>query len=135
MPIDFVFPPGKVCKENRARKSNGMICYLCHMNSPVQNKTELIERIISNQKRIFSFGVMRLGIFGSFARNEVKEKSDVDFFAEIKSEYKTLKNFSALYDYLENLTGRKIEIVTPQSLNKFIGKYILQEVEYVAITA
>jgi len=37
--------------------------------------------------------------------------------------------------YLEELTGRKIELVTPQSLNKFIGKYIVNEVEYVALAA
>lgn len=105
------------------------------MQVPVQNKKELIERILANQEKIFSFGITRLGIFGSFVRDEPKDTSDVDFFAEIKFEYKTLRNLSALYEYLENLTGRKVEIVTPQSLNKFIGKYILQEVEYVAIAA
>ena len=36
---------------------------------------------------------------------------------------------------LEEITGRKIELVTPQSLNKFIGKYIIQEVEYVSLAA
>jgi predicted nucleotidyltransferase len=30
---------------------------------------------------------------------------------------------------------RKVEIVTPESLNKFIGKYILKEVDYVAFAA
>ena len=105
------------------------------MNTPVQNKKELIERILANKEKIFSFGVTRIGIFGSFVRDEAKETSDVDFFAEITLEYKTLRNLSALYDFLEGLTGRKVEIVTPQSLNKFIGKYILQEVEYVAFAA
>lgn len=105
------------------------------MNNPVKNKKELVERILSNKERIRSFGVLRLGIFGSFVRDEVKESSDVDFFADIKFEYKTLKNFSALYDFLEQLTGRKIEIITPQSLSKYIGPYILKEVEYVSIAA
>ena len=105
------------------------------MHAPVKNKKELIERIRANQEQICAYGVVRLGIFGSFVRDEAKATSDVDFFAEIKIEYKTLKNFSALYHFLESITGRKVEIVTPQSLNKFIGKYILQEVEYVAIAA
>jgi predicted nucleotidyltransferase len=105
------------------------------MQSAVQNKKELLERISANKAQILSYGVTKLGIFGSFVRDEMKDTSDVDFFAEIKFEYKTLRNLSALYEYLENLTGRKVEIVTPQSLNKFIGKYILQEVEYVAIAA
>ena len=46
-----------------------------------------------------------------------------------------MANFMDLGFYLEELTGRKIEIVTPQSLNKFIGKYITQEVEYVSLAA
>jgi Predicted nucleotidyltransferases len=33
--------------------------------------------------------------------------------------------------YLEDLFGRKVEIVTPQSLSKHIGPYILKEVEIV----
>lgn len=89
----------------------------------------------ANQKQILAYGVTRLGIFGSFVRDEMKATSDVDFFAEIKIEYKTLKNFSALYDFLESLTGRKIEIVTPQSLSKYIGPYILKEVEYVSLAS
>ena len=105
------------------------------MQAPVKNKKELIERIIANQEQILSYGVIRLGIFGSFVRDEAKETSDVDFFAEIKIEYKTLKNFSALYHFLESITGRKVEIVTPQSLSKYIGPYILKEVEYVPLAA
>jgi len=34
-----------------------------------------------------------------------------------------------LGDLFEELTGRKIELVTPQSLSKYIGHYILKEVE------
>jgi uncharacterized protein len=105
------------------------------MQLPVQNKKELIERILASQQQIRSHGVQRLGIFGSFVRDEAKESSDVDFFIDFDIEYKTLKNFLGLADMLEELTGRKIEIVTPQSLSKYIGPYILKEVEYVPFAA
>ena len=105
------------------------------MNTPVKTKKELIERILSNQGKIRSFGVRKLGIFGSFVRDEAREDSDVDFFLEFDLEYKTLKNFVGLANFLKDILGRKSEIVTPQSLNKFIGKYILQEVEYVPFAA
>jgi len=105
------------------------------MITPVKNKKELIEKLLSNQEQIRSYGVNRLGIFGSFVRDEAKDSSDVDFFVEMPREYKTLKNFSSLYDFLTSLTGRKIEIVTPQSLSKYIGPYILKEVEYVPLAA
>jgi len=96
---------------------------------------ELIERILSNQSKILAYGVRRLGIFGSFVRDEVKEASDVDFFVEFIPENKTFDNFMRLGDLLEEITGRKIELVTPQSLSKYIGSYILKEVEYVPLAA
>ena len=105
------------------------------MQTAVQNKKELIERILASQERIRFYGVERLGIFGSFVRDEAKESSDVDFFVEFDPAKKTFKNFMRLADVLEEMTGRKVEIVTPQSLNKYIGKYIIQEVEYVPLAA
>ena len=105
------------------------------MITPVKTKQELIERILSGRDKISSYGVLQLGIFGSFVRDEAKESSDVDFFVHFNPEYKTLRNFVGLANYLKALLGRKVEIVTPQSLNKFIGKYIQQEVEYVTLAA
>jgi hypothetical protein len=37
--------------------------------------------------------------------------------------------------FLNDLLGRKVELVTPASLNAFTGKHILNEVEYVAFAA
>ena len=79
--------------------------------------------------------VKRAYLFGSFVRDEAKESSDVDFFIEFIPEKKTFDNFMRLGDLFEELTGRKIELVTPQSLSKHIGPYILKEVEYVPIAA
>jgi predicted nucleotidyltransferase len=46
-----------------------------------------------------------------------------------------LSNLVGLSRSLEQLLGRKVELVTPQALNPFTGKYILQEVQYVALAA
>jgi predicted nucleotidyltransferase len=105
------------------------------VRAAVQNKKELIDRILASQQQIRSYGVQRLGIFGSFVRDQAKESSDVDFFIDFDIEYKTLKNFVGLAHFLQDLLGRKAEIVTPQSLNKYIGKYITQEVEQVPFAA
>jgi len=105
------------------------------MNTPVQNKQQLIALLQLHSNHIQSYGVLELGIFGSFVKNSVTENSDVDFFIHFNPNYKTLKNLVGLSHYLQGLVGRKVEIVTPQSLNKFIGKYIIQEVEYVSIAA
>ncbi len=105
------------------------------MEVAVRNKSELIKRIITNSYRLRQYGVLKIGVFGSFVRDQAKVNSDVDFFVDIAPDYKTLKNFIALADMLEEITGRKIELVTPQSLSKYIGPYILKEVEYVPLAA
>jgi predicted nucleotidyltransferase len=105
------------------------------MQRPVENKKDLFERILSNQEKICSYGVVRLGIFGSFVRDQANKGSDVDFFIYFDPERKTFKNFMRLAETLEEITGRKIELVTPQSLSKYIGPHILKEVEYVPFAA
>ncbi|MDQ3111028.1 MAG: nucleotidyltransferase family protein [Bacteroidota bacterium] len=105
------------------------------MNPLVNTKKELIDLIVANSEQINLFGVQRIGIFGSFVRDEAQPESDIDFFVDIKSEMKTLGNFIELGEFLENLTGRKVELITPQSLSKYIGPHILKEVEYVNFAA
>jgi uncharacterized protein len=102
---------------------------------PVQSKAELITRLRNNADTIKSFGVHRLGIFGSFSRNEMNSDSDVDFLVDFDNERKTYKNFIHLAYFLEELCGRKIELVTPQGLSKYIGPKILKSTEYVALSA
>ncbi len=105
------------------------------MTQTVNTKRELLERILSGQDKIRGYGVKQLGIFGSFVRNEAKANSDIDFLIEFYPEKKNFDNFMELAFYLQNLLGRKVEIVTPQSLSKYTGPYILKEVEYVPFAA
>ena len=105
------------------------------MNAPVKTKQELIKKIQNAQEQIRNYGVKRLGIFGSFVRNQPEENSDIDLLIEFYPEQKNFDNFMDLAFFLQNLLGRKIEIVTPQSLSKYIGPYILKEVEYVPFAA
>ena len=112
-----------------------MIRKFVRMEKAVQNKSELVSRLYGNRERILDLGVERLGIFGSFAKDSAKQASDVDFFVEFSPGKKTFDNFMELAFCLEELTGRKVELLTRQSLNQYIGKYILQEVEYVSLAA
>lgn len=108
--------------------------YLRSMGA-VSTKGELLQALHANAADIRAFGVERLGLFGSFARDAAGPKSDVDLLVEHAPGQKTLKNLVGLARHLEELLGRKVELVTPASLNRFIGKHIVQEVEYVALAA
>lgn len=105
------------------------------MNFPVKDKKSLVDRILSHKEELIVLGVKRIGIFGSFVRNEATHSSDVDFFIEFFPEKKTFKNYMRIADFLEELSGRNVEIITPQSLSKYIGPYILKEMEYVPLSA
>jgi predicted nucleotidyltransferase len=97
----------------------------------VMNKNSLVELLQANETAILAFGVDRIGIFGSFSRNEINESSDIDFFVEFKAHYKSFDNFMELAFFLEDLTGRKIELITSSALSPYLGPEILKEVNYV----
>lgn len=99
----------------------------------LHSKEELLAAITSNKEVIKGFGVSNLGLFGSFSKGTFTEKSDVDLLVDFLPEQKTFDNFMELSFFLEDLLGRKVELVTLQSLSKFIAPYILNELEDVSL--
>jgi predicted nucleotidyltransferase len=98
----------------------------------MKTKNVVIETLRANEATIRSYGVRRLGIFGSVARDEHSEQSDIDLLVEFQKGTKTFDNFIHLVFFLEELLGRKVELVTTDSLSPYIGPRILKEVEYVS---
>jgi predicted nucleotidyltransferase len=87
----------------------------------------VIEILRSHEPEIRKrFSVKRIGVFGSFARGEQKDTSDVDILVEF--EKPTFDNFMNLAFFLEDLFQRKVDLVTPNSLSPYIGPYVKNEV-------
>jgi uncharacterized protein len=105
------------------------------MNIPVRDKKELITRLQKNSTRLRSFGIDKLGLFGSFARNVQIDKSDVDLLVDFLPGQKNFDNLIELSFFLEDLLGRKVELVTRKSLSPYIGPYILKSMENVELRA
>ncbi len=60
------------------------------MQHPVNNKEILLKELSQHGTEIKSFGVARLGLFGSFAKDtQIRDSSDVDFIVEFKNGKKT----------------------------------------------
>ena len=90
--------------------------------------------LIENKNKIISFGVKDLNLFGSFVRNNgINEESDIDLLVDFEEGKKTFDNFIDLNFFLEDITGRKVELLTRQSLSKFIGPHILKQLEQVSL--
>ena len=81
------------------------------------------------------FGVRKIGIFGSFVRDDATLHSDVDVLVEFDPDRKTFDNFMNLSFFLEDILERRVEVVTTNSLSPHIGLRILASVEYVTDSA
>lgn len=76
------------------------------------------------------YHVRQIGVFGSFARGEEKEGSDVDVLIEFEEGHKTFDNFIELKYFLEELFARSVDLVTISALKPQLKEGILQEVIY-----
>lgn len=99
------------------------------------NKEEILKRIRENREKIRSFGVKKMGIFGSAVRDEMTDRSDIDLVVEFERGKATFKNVCGLIDFLEELFGRKVDILTPDGIDsiriKHVRAEIKREIEYV----
>ncbi|MDY6771371.1 MAG: nucleotidyltransferase family protein [Candidatus Nanohaloarchaea archaeon] len=89
------------------------------------------EELASNAGRIHELGVDRIGLFGSYSRDEATEDSDIDILVRFREGEKTFANFMELKRFLEELFDRDIDLVTEQSVRESIQDRVLKEVEYV----
>ncbi len=76
------------------------------------------------------YKVKEIGIFGSYVRNEQKEKSDADILVTFYEPI-GLFAFIDLEEYIGKLIGIKVDLVSKNALKPIIGKYILNEVIYI----
>ncbi len=77
------------------------------------------------------FGVIEIAIFGSYARGEQMKDSDVDLIVDFKEGYKTFDNYMNLKFYLEELFGKKVDLVIKSAINPRIKPFIIEEAIYV----
>ena len=96
-------------------------------------KQNILEELSNRRHHLAEFGVEQIGLFGSFVRGEGSQDSDIDLLVEMSKNRKTFRNFLALNYYLEEIFGRRVELVTKQSLSPYIGPHILKTVEYASL--
>lgn len=101
------------------------------MRKQVYDRQSIIESLCQHEETIKRLGVKKLGLFGSFVRNEQSAHSDIDLLVEFVPEQENFRNLMGLHHYLSDLFDRSIEVVTVNSLSPYIGPHILEEVEYV----
>ena len=86
--------------------------------------------IQTHMTELRQLGARRIGVFGSFARGEARGDSDVDVYVEFDDAKRNYDNFYALHERLENLFGRRVDLVTDKSLTETKARLILPTVRY-----
>lgn len=86
-----------------------------------------IEQLLRKKKPYLKkrFNVVEIGIFGSFARGEETEDSDVDILVTFSDSIGW--EFVDLKDYLEDLLDLRVDLVTIEALKPQLREIILSE--------
>lgn len=92
---------------------------------------EEIAKIINQHQRELEekYKVKRIGVFGSYARGEQIEGSDIDILVEFKEPVGFL--FIHLADFLEEILESEVDLVTPDAIKPNRRRYIMEDVSYV----
>lgn len=88
----------------------------------------ILDTLTHNRERIRSYGVRQLGLFGSFARGENTDSSDLDFLVEFDT--KSFDAYIELKQFLEELFGRPVDLVLPNTIKPRLRDRILAETVY-----
>lgn len=95
-------------------------------------KEYILTTIRENKKELLRYGILKVGLFGSYVRGDESEKSDIDLLIDFDPDHENFDNYMAVCNILEQLfINEKLEIVTKNGLSPYIGPKILKEVQYV----
>ena len=94
-------------------------------------KADEIKRKLTQCKPALKSGfqVKKIGIFGSYIRNEQNKNSDLDILVEFEEEPGLFK-FMELENYLKTILRVKVDLVMKNALKPQIGRHVLNEVVY-----
>ena len=98
-------------------------------NQTVLNKHFIKQTLADNRETLRKYGVKQIGLFGSYVNGTAHATSDIDLLVEL--ERSTFRNYMGLVLFLEDLFGKKVDLVAVQSVKSDLTPYIEKQVEYV----
>ena len=93
----------------------------------IPTREYVLEELFKVRATLRSFGVRRIAVFGSVARNTAHADSDIDFVVDIPRGKITLKNFFGLQDFLNDHFQRKVDVITESSIKPFARELVMRD--------
>jgi uncharacterized protein len=90
----------------------------------------ILGTLAEDRERIRSPGIRRIGVFGSFARGEEREESDIDILIEFEEGGRSFDTYMDLKFFLEDLFGRRVDLVDRDAIKPALAPHILWSVRY-----
>ena len=99
------------------------------LDAPLPTTGDLMRALRAQLPMLRSrFGVRRIGLFGSFARAEARQESDVDVLIEFEAGEATYDHLYDLHQFLRELFGRNVDVVTSGGLSTYAHPHIERDV-------
>lgn len=103
------------------------------MKNVAVNQEYILETLRANRERLRQeFGIERIGLYGSFARNEETETSDIDLVFDLEAGRSlSWSEKDRLYRILSRQLHKKLDLVNSRFMNPFIEYKMEKDVIYV----
>src|SRR5438094_344975 len=88
-------------------------------------RADILRTLADNASELRSLGARSLALFGSFARGEERAESDVDLLVDLDE--KRFDRYMDLKLRLEELLGRRVDLVMTESLKPRLRPVVLAE--------
>lgn len=96
------------------------------------NKEQALKILKDNRKELNdTYGVSKIGLFGSIIHDQLSLTSDIDVVVEIRRDKKKLHNFLSLRRYLERKLGKPIDLGIESTIKPVVRDAIMEEIVYV----
>lgn len=94
-------------------------------------RDEILEFLkIHKQEMYERFGVIKIGLFGSYVRDEARDDSDIDIAVELTGD-RLFRKFFALESFLTSGLKKKVDLGVESALKPLVRERISKEIKYV----
>ena len=90
--------------------------------------SQILEILRKHRDLLVKYRVKRIGLFGSFSRNESTDKSNIDLIVDF--EEKSFDNFMDISFALEHIFKRKVDLLTDKGISPYMLPYVNNEIRW-----